>query len=257
LPITSVHNPHLLEIKRAAAHGRLTSDGGVVAEGPHLLGELFRSRWRVKEVFLTAEARLRYAELLAGVECPLLELPARTLRALSTTESTQGIIAIAYPRPWTWTDVFRPDSVIVVLDGIQDPGNAGAIVRSAEAFGASGIVLTAGTVHFSNGKLLRASAGSMFRVPYVYEPDRQLVLERLLSSNTRLYALSAQGNAPLSQAEFSGGCALIVGSEGAGVSSEFLRAAETVYIQTSRVESLNAGVACSIALYEAARRRNS
>jgi TrmH family RNA methyltransferase len=125
------------------------------------------------------------------------------------------------------------------------------MVRSAEAFGASGVALANGGVHLANGKFLRATAGSLFHLPY----SERIAVEDLRS--VRIYALVSQAARPIQDADLRGPCALVVGNEGAGVSHELLRMAEPVSIPTRRVESLNAAVACSIALFEAQRQRSA
>ena len=146
-------------------------------------------------------------------------------------------------------------SVIVMLDQVTDPHNVGAILRSASAFGASGVVFTRGCARISNGKLLRAAAGSLFRMPCLENLAPIDVVRRLHSERLPLYALASDGDLPLSQTPLSSSCALAVGNEGAGLSAELLTAAQTLRIPTRGVESLNAAVACSIALFEAARQR--
>jgi TrmH family RNA methyltransferase len=145
----------------------------------------------------------------------------------------------------------------VILDGVQDPGNAGTIVRSAEAFGATGLIFLEGSVHVANGKFLRATAGSIFRLPFLENQSGSGLAARVRSAGKRLYALTAQGKASVGEADLRQPCALVVGSEAHGVSPELRSLAEAVRIPTAQVESLNAAVACSIALYEAARQRGS
>ncbi len=152
----------------------------------------------------------------------------------------------------TW---FRRRALVVILDGIQDPGNAGTIVRSAEAFGASGVVFLKGCSRVANGKLLRATAGSIFRVPFLEGVSVFQLATYLRASQLNLYALAASGEASLAHANLRAPCGLVVGSEGAGVSPELLSGAQTLRIPTSNVESLNAAIACSIALFEAQQQR--
>ena len=142
----------------------------------------------------------------------------------------------------------------MILDGIQDPGNAGTIIRSAEAFGASGVVFLENSVRIFNAKLMRASAGSLFRLPF-----RELVtLDEIIAESRKqqwqLLALAPSASTVLSRAQFNRHCALVVGSEGNGIRPALLAASVAVSIPTSRVESLNAAVACSVALYEASCR---
>jgi len=144
---------------------------------------------------------------------------------------------------------------VVILDGIQDPGNAGTIVRSAEAFGAAGLIFMEGSVHVANGKFLRAAAGSLFRMPYLEYQKRPGLMAQLRASERPLYALTPSATKPVDQADLRGSVALVVGSEAQGVSPELIACATGLRIPTRQVESLNAGVACSIALFEAARQR--
>jgi TrmH family RNA methyltransferase len=150
-----------------------------------------------------------------------------------------------------------PNALIVVLDGIQDPGNAGTIVRSAEAFGATGVVLLKGCARVSNGKFLRAAAGSIFRVPFLEALDPHDLIRQVPAAGLRLYALNQLAHADLSNTDLSSPFALIVGSEGQGISPELATGVQQICIRTANVESLNAAVACSIALFEARRQRIS
>jgi TrmH family RNA methyltransferase len=145
---------------------------------------------------------------------------------------------------------------LLVAAGLQDPGNLGTILRSAEAFGAAGIFLTEGTVSAYNSKVLRGSAGSIFRLPWLRIPSTELI-PLLRAHGVRLLATSSHQGTPLPQISWTLPLAIFIGNEGAGLSRELSRQMdETVAIpQAAQVESLNAGVAASIVLYEAARNR--
>jgi RNA methyltransferase, TrmH family len=255
LKITSTRNPLVQSIRKAAGSGKPTDDGLLVVEGPHLVDELLDSPWSVEKLLLTPEAFPLWEERLRELDVETLLVPARTFSVMAATENTQGVMALARARSWSWDELLGSQALLVALDAIQDPGNAGAIVRSAEAFGASGVVFLERSVRLSNPKLIRASAGSLFRVPL-----REQVATGEFASKAREYgcgllALVVSGPASLHCVSFEGPCAIILGSEGAGVSPELLAASTSVTIRTSRVESLNAAVACSIALYEADRQR--
>ena len=156
-------------------------------------------------------------------------------------------------------DLFRGIPLVVILDGIQDPGNAGTILRTAEAFGATGVVFVKGTAAPFNSKTLRASAGSIFRVPMLYGVDAALVREAMHENQVELFAgVPARAGAdPVTAAESNlrGRCALTVGNEARGVSEALRSGAREISIPTVRVESLNAAVAAGILLYEAHRQR--
>ena len=257
MQLTSTKNPVLQAIRRAAAAGRPTEDGLIVAEGPHLVEEALRSHWHIEQVFATERARIRYSQLLVRVEAEIVEISERAFASTAATETTQEVLALLRPRDWSWKDLLGPYALVVVLDGIQDPGNAGTIVRSAEAFGATGVVFLKNCVRVANGKLLRASADLSFRVPFLEVIGVEEFVEHARLDDLPLYALTKDGSETLDGADLQSRCGLTVGSEGSGMSRELLMAAQPVSIPTKKVESLNAATACSIALYEAYRRRNT
>jgi TrmH family RNA methyltransferase len=246
--LSSPKNAILQTIKRAAAAGRPTEDGLIVLEGPILLAEALRSEWSVVRVYTTPECRPRLPELPPGIT--ITEITQRALESIASTATAQGVIALAEPIAWRWENLLTAKPLVLILDGIQDPGNAGTLVRSAEAFGATGVATCNGSVRFANGKFLRASAGSVFRMPYMEGVDPKILFSKL-----RVFALDANGTVALNRADLKQPCGLVVGSEGSGLSPEFKTNAVSVTIPVQNVESLNAAVAGSIALFEAARQR--
>ena len=261
MELTSARNPLLQKIRRAAVDGRPTEDGLIVAEGPHLLEEAYDGHWTIEQVLVTPQAHERYRDLIAKSQASVTEVSERALNSAAATGTPQNILALLRPRVWSWSDLIRPDftapaPLVIVLDRIQDPGNLGTIVRSAEAFGATGLIFLKGCAHVANGKALRASAGSLFRTPFLDNVDGRDLLEKVQSRAWKLYALTAQAKTSVEEACLQGACALLVGSEGSGVAPELLARAQGVSIPSMKVESLNAAVACSIALYEASRQRN-
>ncbi len=255
--LTSPANPLVMNARRAARRGALTEDGYCLAESFHLLDEALRSGCRIKAVLVAhsacAEAETRLRE---RPDVRLVELSDSVFRSLSATESSQGVAALVQPRQWTLEDVFGARALVVVLDGIQDPGNAGAIFRAAEAFRATGLLLTRGTVNPFNPKAIRASAGSVFRLPLVDGLGAKEVRASLNGRNLGVYAARPSGGLPASQADLRQPCAIIVGSEGHGIDPELLAGATPLSIRTVTVESLNAAVAAGILLYEASRQRD-
>ncbi len=256
--LNSPNNPILKDIRRASKDGRPTDSGCIAIEGPHLLAEALRpnSKWTVQRIFTTAAGCRRYEELLRNTAtAKVTEISARALRSLSTTETTQEIITLVRPPNWSWADLTGGAGVILVLDAMQDPGNAGTLVRSAEAFGAAGVIFLEGCVRIANGKFLRATAGSIFRIPFLEGISRPEMPAESINNHVPLYALAAGGRLSLGQVDFTRPCALVVGNEGQGISHELLASAQTIAIPTSNVESLNAAVAGSIALFEAAKQK--
>lgn len=229
-----------------------------MAETFHLLEEALRSDCEVKAV-LAAESVRSAAEGhvrgLRGVK--VIVAPDALLRSVSGTENSQGVLALVRPPAWNLEQLFRGNPLVVVLDGLQDPGNCGTIVRTAEAFGATGVLFLKGSASPYNPKTLRASAGSLFRVPFLHGVDAALARAALQQNRVELYAgvPAHTGVRSLAQIDLTGRCGVIIGNESRGVGGTLRSAASDVAIPTVGVESLNAAVAAGIMLYEARRQR--
>jgi TrmH family RNA methyltransferase len=258
--LSSPSNPLLKDVRRAVVRGELTDQGWMVAETFHLLEEALRSDLEVKVVLAAQAVRSTvesHVRRLAGMRVAVV--PDDLFQKLAGTESTQGVIALVEPPSWTLEQLFRGRSLIVVLDGVQDPGNAGAIARTAEAFGATGVMFLKGTASPFHPKTLRASAGSLFRVPFVSGLDGMLVRASLKQNRLDTYSAVPHGNLPsasLPKVDLRRRCAIVIGSEGRGVSEALRSGALDLSIPTITVESLNAAVAAGIILYEARRQRS-
>jgi TrmH family RNA methyltransferase len=185
-------------------------------------------------------------------------VPDALLDGVSGTETSQGVIALVKPPAWRLEQLFRGSPLVVILDGLQDPGNCGAIVRAAEAFGVTGVLFLKGTASPYNPKTLRASAGSLFRVPFLAGVDAALARAALRQNHVELYAgvPARAGVRSLAQVDLTGRCGLVIGNEARGVGGELRSAALDVAIPTVGVESLNAAVAAGVMLYEARRQRS-
>lgn len=255
--ITSSKNSLLQDVRKAAAAGRPTSGGLIVAEGPHLAQEALRGKWSIEKVLVAEGFRSRYSELIREMQADAIEIADRAFESTSATEHSQGIIVLLRPPQWNWDDLRRERAFMVVLDGVQDPGNAGTIVRSAEAFEATGVILLRPSVRIANGKFLRAAAGSAFRIPVLEDVSVEEFIENARRGHITIYGLAADGACNLSETAFTRPAALVLGSEGAGVSPQIQRSAIGVRIPVVSVESLNVGIAGSIALFEAARQRRN
>lgn len=256
--LSSAKNPLLKSVRRAIVRGALTDDGLAVAESFHLLEEALRSEVKIRAV-LSAESVVKTVEnhirAIHGIRTYVL--PDTLFAQLSSTESPQGVITLLDPPTWTLDHVLRGQALAVILDGLQEPGNAGAIVRAAEAFGASGVVFLKGAVSPFNPKALRASAGSLFRLPYVHSLEPDILQAALEQKSVNLYAALPAGGAPVAGLDLTHRCAIVIGSEGRGVSAAIAGKALPLRIPTTGVESLNAAVAAGIVLYEARRQRST
>jgi TrmH family RNA methyltransferase len=225
-----------------------------------LAEEAIRSGLRVKAVFFSEEAGARIEKLLPQIssQAEALILPDDVFRGAMNTETPQGIAALVkLPEHKAEHVLARESPLLVGVVGLQDPGNLGTIIRSAEAFGAAAVLLGEKTVSEFNSKAIRASASSVFRVPLIHVDLKQV--EELRGRGIRFLATSSHKGTPIDEAELGGSVALMIGNEGAGLPRDYMaRVDETVRIpQSERVESLNAGIAASIILYEAARQRRA
>ncbi len=254
------HNTLVKELRRAFARGELTPDGYCAIEGPRILEEAIRSGLRFRAVFFNETAATRAERLLSqlGAQVETLVLPDKLFASVVPSESPQGVAALARWKEFSLEDVMAKAQAgpLLAIAGVQDPGNLGTILRSAEAFGAGGVVLGEGTVSPFNPKVARASAGSVFRLPLARAKLSE-ALERMKALGLRLVATASHKGTPLDQANLSGPLAIFVGSEGAGVSRDLIKAMDEVVAipQATQVDSLNVGVAASIVLYEAARNK--
>ena len=254
--LTSSKNPILKSVRKAVAKGALTEEGFAVAESFHLLEEALRSDRQVHTILAAASVRPaieRHVKRLS--ETRVYVLDDNLFREISSTQTSQGVISLLKPPKWNLDELFRGRSLVVILDGIQDPGNAGAIVRAAEAFGATGAMFLKGTASPHNPKTLRASAGSLFRLPSVEGVDPTLARAVVEQKRIDLYAAMPTGGKPLGDVDLTRRFALVVGSEGRGVSERLRSGAVDLRVPTVGVESLNAAMAAGIILYEARRQR--
>lgn len=255
--VTSRTNTRVKQL-RAAFQGQARLSGGLVAiEGDHLLEEAIRSGMVLKTVFVSER---REVPRMVPRSVEVLRVTNDILTSVAETQSPQGIAALIVPPVRELADIVGAAGtpLILVAAGLQDPGNLGTLVRSAEAFGATGVLTTPGTVSAWNQKALRASVGSVFRMP-VFAATLDEVAG-LRARGIRLLAAVGEredGVVAAQSMDFVGACALMIGNEGAGLSDEWLAVADArVTIPCpGNVESLNAGVAGSLLLYEASRQR--
>jgi TrmH family RNA methyltransferase len=252
------HNALVKEVRAAFAHSELTAGGECAIEGMRIVEEAVRSGLRFRAVLFSESGRARAERLLPqmGAHVEALELPDVLFSRVVPSETPQGVAALVRVKSWSFTDVaeraqFGP---ILVVAGVQDPGNLGTILRSAEAFGAAGVLLGEGTVSIYNSKVVRGSAGSVFRVAAAKVKLGEVVPE-LKTAGIRLLATSSHKGLPLPEASLENPIAVFIGGEGAGVPRDLLAKVDEVIAipHAPQVESLNAGVAASIVLYEAAR----
>jgi RNA methyltransferase, TrmH family len=260
-PIAGRHNPRLKELRLAFRRAELTSHGECAVEGIKLIEEALHSGQHLESVFFSESARPLAEKFLPQINLrtETLLVPNVLFNSIVPSEAPQGVAALLKLPAFSSAQLLNRAShgPFVVAAGLQDPGNLGTILRSAEAFAAAGVFLTEGTVSPYNSKVLRASAGSIFRLPFLQISSAELI-PTLRAQRVRLLATSSHQATPVSRISWILPLAIFIGNEGAGLSRELMREMdETVAIpQAAQVESLNAAVAASIILYEAARNRS-
>jgi TrmH family RNA methyltransferase len=257
------HHPTLKRLRglRRSPQERVRQ-GLLVAEGAHLAREaiaagcdletaVFDARLTTSEEGVEILARLR--EL--GVPCH--EVTESVMRGLQDARSPQPVLleigtARLNERPWRR----RGEPLVVVCDGVQDPGNLGAIVRSVDAAGASVLIATGQTADWRHPRTVRGSMGSIFRLP-IESAELGTAIERLRKQGLTLVGTSVRGGEDFRDAALTGACALIFGGEGAGLGEDFLRTLDRVVTIPlhSGVESLSVGAAVAVTLFEVVRPR--
>jgi TrmH family RNA methyltransferase len=251
--IVSRVNPRVKQLRGAFAGNARLGAGLVAIEGETLIEEALRSGLTLKTVFV-CERREAPRWVPRGVE--VVYLTGEVFRSAVDTVHPQGIAALVDPPMRGMETVRAPGGLLLIAAGLQDPGNLGTLIRSAEAFGATAVLTTQGTVSEWNQKAVRASAGSVFRVPVVGVTEAEV--KALRAKGVRVYAaIAGEGAVQVGEVNLRGACAVMIGNEGAGIAEEWLALADArvTIPMPGRVESLNAGVAGSLLLYEAARQR--
>ena len=262
-PVTSRQNSLVKDLRKAFEQGVQTSEGYIAIEGIRTMEEAIRSGLRFQAVFFSQRG-LNHADRLLPQLAPHVEtllLPDSIFSSAVGTETPQGVAALVKLKAVNLNNLIEDGDrslLVVGVAGIQDPGNLGTIIRSAEAFGARAVLAGEKTVSHFNAKVVRASAGSVFREP-VINVQLKDAIGLLKQHGVRVAATSSHKGKQLDQADLTGPLALLVGNEGAGLPADILSEADELVTipHSQRVESLNAGIAASILLYEAARQRKS
>lgn len=283
-----------LKAFRAALRGAGPAPGEPIAvEGPKLVEDGMRAGLQLEALLVSETGERHLPEIFAAAReteegisrSRIFRTTDKLFAGTAATEAPQGVAALFRQREWTFDNLlhgapFRDGSfpggsaLVIVLAGVQDPGNVGTILRSAEAFGATGLIATRGTADPWSPKAVRASAASALRLPVLRGLAPTVTLAQLRVANLRIYAaVSGAESRPGSNrqpnntyertgnnildANFADPCAILIGSEGQGLPSDLERSADSVISVpiTDQVDSLNAAVAASVLLYEASRQR--
>jgi TrmH family RNA methyltransferase len=256
-PVSSAQNATLKRIRALHQRSARDKEGLFLLEGTKLLNEALAKGVAVLDVVVSKSfwtEGMPYVDQGNISEMHVVE--DKLFKELMTTNTPSGIIAVAKTQQHVLSSSLKGgETLIVVGESIQDPGNAGTLIRASAAFGASAVVLTRGSVDAYNPKVVRAAMGALFHLPVVVGTDTGTVLSQLKQAGFRILALDPAAKRPLATANFTRPLAVVLGNEGNGLSAEAMKGAdELVAIEMSETtESLNVSVCGSIVLYECAR----
>jgi TrmH family RNA methyltransferase len=260
------NNPHVKYLRRLAGRRFRDQEGKFLAEGIRFVEEALNSTWPVEMLVYTQRIREddRGGRLLTGASnhgIPLMEVEEHLFKELAGTETPQGILAVVRQRNNSLIelDKIAQPALLVLVDGVRDPGNLGAIIRSADAAGAGGVILLKGTADVYNPKTLRATMGSLFHLPVIQGCPAEMVLAFLEENRIKTVAGEHWVARAVYECDLSVPCALAVGGEAAGAGETLLgRVSDLVRIpMPGCAESLNVAISAAILLYEAVRQRQA
>ena len=230
-----------------------------VEEALHAGGQIATVVWspRLEETPRGPELLRRIKEQIPGEKW--LPVTDALMGSLSDTKSHQGILAVLKMRAQSWDDLPQEEGLILILHELQDPGNLGTIFRVAEAGGAAGLILSTGTLDPYNPKVVRASMGSLCRLPFLGQQNMGEVFQKLHSRGFQILAADSHAGSSFWEADFSRPTAVLFGQEGQGLPAPVIRMADRVFSipMSPPVESLNVGMAAGLVLYEALRQRKA
>lgn len=257
--ITSISNASVKHVAALGrAKGRREQDAFVV-EGPKMVSEI--PEGDLLKLYVSEEFdRERYASLLHGRSYEMVS--ARVFREMSDTQTPQGILAVARMRHISLEELVCAgadgNAFILLLEDIQDPGNLGTILRTAEGAGVTGIVMSEGCADIYNPKVVRSTMGAIFRVPFFCTADFHGAVERV-RERCKVYAAHLKGEYAYDRGDYAKDTAFLIGNEAKGLREDTASLADTwVRIpMMGKVESLNAAVAASILMYELYRQRRA
>jgi TrmH family RNA methyltransferase len=249
-------------LKLKTKKGRRTQKRFLI-EGMRLCEETADSNWQTESILFTRSFQDSSAgkRLLRKFERKNVEtIPAKgeMIKRLSDTVTPQGIMGVVKIKKFSWDELWSEDShTILALDGIRDPGNVGTLIRTADALGIDGVILSSDTVELCNPKVVRSTMGSIFHLPILDEIDLEKTIPRLKKRNFKIYGTDAKGGKDLEELEYSEKLCLLIGNEAEGLNKNLLELSdEIIRIPIlGRAESLNASVAGGILLYEMTKRR--
>lgn len=257
MALTSIRSPRVQAVRRLTRRSARVAERRFVVEGPQAVREALPT---LLELFVDPAGAKRHAELLAAAGCPVTAVSSDVLAAMAQTVTPQGVLGVAalLDVPLSRALAGRP-RLVAVLESVSDPGNAGTVIRTADAAGAAAVVLTDGSTDPHGGKCVRATAGSLWHLPVVHGPTVPEVVEALHAAGLAVLAATGAGADDLDdlddRGELAGPTGWLFGNEAAGLCAAAIALADrTVRVPLhGRAESLNLASAAAVCLYASAR----
>ena len=276
--ITSTSNAQIKELAKLQKKSRLRDERGIfLVEGPRMVEEIPKER--IERLYIAESFERKNPAYIRELGVPAEVLSDTVFSYVSDTKNPQGILAVVKRLEYTMEDVLgksaskceeksgekekNPENHqirvphVIVLDNLQDPGNLGTIFRTAEAAGATGILLSSDSVDVYNPKVIRSTMGAVFRMPFFYVKDLPAAVKSLSSQGIRTYAAHLNGKNAYDEEDYTKGCAFLIGNEGNGLRDEVSECADCLIRipMCGKAESLNAAVAAAVLMFEAGRQR--
>ncbi|GGF06456.1 23S rRNA methyltransferase [Halobacillus andaensis] len=239
--LTSLTNPKVKEWKKLQKRKYRERNGLFLVEGHHLVEEAIKSEWTVREIILREEASLESVNAL-----PVTYVSDQVFNEIAETQTPQGVAAVIEFKDFT----YEPAPYSLLIDSVQDPGNLGTLIRTADAAGFNQVIVGRGSVDVFNEKVVRATQGSLFHLP-VIQAELEEVIPYLKENNVSVYAATLEDSVPYKHIETQSNVALLVGNEGQGIREEILNHVDqNVNIPIyGEAESLNVAIAAAILMY--------
>ena len=259
--ITSTANQQVKLLVQLNKKRKLRDERGVfIVEGPKMFREAPKDR--IEKAYFSESFYEKHKEALTKrIQSEKLEyeiLDDHVFKTASDTQTPQGVLCIVRQQESSLESLLNAEKpLLLLLENLQDPGNLGTILRTAEGAGVTGVILNKGCVDLYNPKTIRSTMGSVYRVPTLYTEDLCQTVETLKQHGIRSYAAHLKGANFYDQENYQGGTAFLIGNEGNGLTEELTEKADTLIRipMEGQLESLNAGVASAILMYEAYRQR--
>lgn len=261
--ITSSSNKIIKDIKLLHKKKGRWNTKTFFIEGIKSVEQCIKSGERLKYIVYSSELLSQsgqdFINKIENEEFDIYEVTEELFKSISDTETPQGVLAVVEFSEYKLADILKDNNFLILLDRVQDPGNLGTIIRTADAFGANGVIVTGGCVDVYNPKAIRSTMGSIFQIPIVHMDSTLEAIEALKIEGVSVISSSLDTDNYSYDIDFKSDCALVVGNEASGISDEVIEASDKlVKIQMlGDAESLNAAVASGVLMYEVLRQRNA